>query len=235
MNLLCSIVDQLMEYELQDEVFEQSIFNFNGDIAYQKVSDLRRSIGILRDKVEDLLQYLEGHLSFSCSVLEHVHLESFSARTVKIGRFYEAHHDLLDKVFLVNDDGEIPPFPIVIPNIQQLSESVLSIENMSQWQQVKMSYVEEILPKVQQMLVAIPQKWPQTLPNLSTHNGKPRLQVSNQVDFGIVCGCYADYISRMEKLRTNWILQARCCYKFLESTKFFTKSRLEPPTFDSVP
>ena len=71
------------------------------------------------------------------------------------------------------------------------------------------------------MKTAVPQKWPQVLPNLSTHNGKPPIKIGNETDYSLILGHYYEFVNTMEKLKDGWTFALRILYQFLQATSCF--------------
>jgi hypothetical protein len=55
---------------------------------------------------------------------------------------------------------------------------------------MKLAYtkIQEMLHKLEE---TVPTKWPQTLPNMSTHNGKPMIQIENKSDYATILGKFS--------------------------------------------
>jgi len=71
------------------------------------------------------------------------------------------------------------------------------------------------------METMIPIKWPQDLPNLSTHNGKPCLIIKDKNSYSLILGSYSQYLKRLDSLKNEFTLCIRSFYKFLETSKQF--------------
>jgi len=89
--------------------------------------------------------------------------------------------------------------------------------------------------KQQKLESAIPTKWPQILPNLSTHNGKPQLIVKSSSDYILVLSNYKSFVVRMIKLKDHWTFSLRALYKLLGAIKNIDENLCIPRSPRSIP
>jgi len=109
--------------------------------------------------------------------------------------------------------------PFKVPHLLQTSNILVEVTNMDEFRRLKTEY-DRVVAMVEKMKNSVPQKWPQTLPNLSTHNGKPPLTICNSADFSLVLGRYYEFINTMEKLKDSWTFALRIFYQSMHSTSF---------------
>jgi len=179
-----------------------------------------------KERLEELLGFLETHIAFCENMLENVHLNSFTERNLQVDAYYEKHKKELDLTFA--DPNQPRTFPLKILNVCQFQSSEIIVENESQWNLVYDEYVKYFLPQIKLLQNSLPTQWPQYLPNLSSIDGKPRLLICNAKDYKTITGCYAAFTKRMDTLKTTWIMQLRNCYKVVECMKCFsTENGLE--------
>jgi len=72
--------------------------------------------------------------------------------------------------------------------------------------QAEYKKIRQIVQKFQD---SVPKKWPQQLPNLSSHNGKPFLQIRDPADYMEILSSYWVYIRKMEATRNDWTVLLR--------------------------
>jgi len=200
-----------------DQVFERRINQLITQAMIKKLDRLYKQIFEMRDTLVDELDYLEKHLDFCHNLLESINLESFSDQTVNVAKYLSKHRDTF---LLAFETKEQPKFPINIPHIQNLSEDIIMISTEAELKHMFKPYsmMRDIVKVMEQF---IPQKWPQSLPNLSAHDGKPYFQVKNQDDYTLVLGAYFEYVTKMENLKNEWTFTVRLLYESLAATKCF--------------
>eukprot|EP01125_Pyxidicula_operculata_P000320 TRINITY_DN10375_c0_g1_i1.p1 TRINITY_DN10375_c0_g1~~TRINITY_DN10375_c0_g1_i1.p1 ORF type:complete len:1063 (-),score=202.92 TRINITY_DN10375_c0_g1_i1:49-3207(-) len=195
-----------------------------------QLGELNKKFLSLIDVCNELIFTLEAHLSFCQSMLENVHLDSFSERTLNLSVYFKKHREKFDAIFA--DRKNIPPFPFKVPHLLSQSDHEVEIKNEEDYDRVRDVYLQSV-PMVDKVDSAVPTKWPQTLPNLSTHNGKPTLTIANSKDFSIICQSYWEFIRRMDKLRESWSFSLRMLYQFLDGTKSLTETNFDHVSIDS--
>jgi len=180
---------------------------------------LRAKTTQTREALDVLLGFLEGHLTFCQSILENYHLASFSAARIKLADYFNRHRQIFDQYF---GCATPPTLPFKVPHLLNSSEVIVEVKTQSEYHRLKTEY-EKVVPMIEKMKASVPQKWPQILPNLSTHDGKPPLKIGNDFDFGLVLGQYYEFITGMEKLKDSWTFALRIFYQFLHATTSFEK------------
>jgi len=107
-----------------------------------------------------------------------------------------------------------------MPNLQILSEELLVLSSEVEKNHFLKSYtIMKDMTKIMEQF--IPQKWPQSLPNLSAHDGKPYFQVKGQEDYILILGAYFEFVTKMENLKNEWTFTVRLLYESLAATKCF--------------
>lgn len=153
----------------------------------------------VRDLLQDALTALTDHLDFCHSVLESIHIESFHSKYRIPFQIQNIHHDKFDVIF-----GGSPPqsYPITCPSLGELNEEVI-ITNSDQYKMLRLNY-EMTQGLMERMGRSLPINWPSYLPNLTTHDGHPRVLLASPMDFILVQGNYSDFIARMVSLKKDW-------------------------------
>ncbi len=103
------------------------------------------------------------------SQLEDSHVYSFTAETLKLVAYFERHGARLDAIFA----GATPPqYPLEVPMFTLLQESTFTLTKTEDFDAVKGTFAD-MKRTLADTRSAFPTRWPQSLPNLSTHDTLP--------------------------------------------------------------
>jgi len=200
-----------------EQVFDRRINQLITQSMIKKLDRLYKQIFEMRDSLVDELDYVEKHLDFCHNLLESINLESFSEQTVGVAKYISQHKKTLSDIF----ESQHPLiYPLSMPNLQILSEELLVLSSEVEKNHFLKSYtIMKDMTKIMEQF--IPQKWPQSLPNLSAHDGKPYFQVKGQEDYILILGAYFEFVTKMENLKNEWTFTVRLLYESLAATKCF--------------
>jgi len=197
----------------QQMLMEHAPDTFQEEAIHKKLCVFYKDCSLIKDILADLSTLLEGHLQFVQTVLENIHLDSFSDIATTTGLYFSKHKQRL-AIFEL-PDGQYPPFPLKIPYFMELNDGDVDVMNETDYLRWKNEYKKLLTNIVSKLEEAIPKKWPQTIPNLSTYNGKPLLLVRDPEDFCWIMSSYHLFISKMELLNNDWTVTLRVLYPSL--------------------
>jgi len=204
-----------------EQAFERRIMQVITNGMIVKLDRLYKDIFGMRDIMLDERDYVDKHLDFCLSFLERIKLDLFGEQSTNVIKYLQKYQKVLSEVF----DTEEINLPKTIPHIQNLSDELVEMTNMQEYEAVKKTYTQ-LKKSENDFYQAIPQKYPQTLPNLSTHDGRPFFQVDNREDFILIVTAYGNFINRMETLKGEWVYTIRYLYDSLETTKCFVNKEV---------
>eukprot|EP01124_Arcella_intermedia_P031667 TRINITY_DN7214_c0_g1_i1.p1 TRINITY_DN7214_c0_g1~~TRINITY_DN7214_c0_g1_i1.p1 ORF type:complete len:773 (-),score=230.09 TRINITY_DN7214_c0_g1_i1:14-2281(-) len=187
-------------WEKYKEFFDNEEFN-------QKMQEFTKKATVVKDILAQENAILEDHLQFMEIVLENVNLNSFSAGSVLVLNYFKKYHTELSPL----ESETLPTFPIKVPFFIELKDYPVEIKNEEDWAKHQKEY-KQIHSIVLKATEAMPTTFPQHLPNLSTHNGKPYLPISTADDYALLLGRYHAFISQMDDLKNNWLVTLRLFY-----------------------
>jgi len=136
-----------------------------------------------------------------------------------MGRYFKKHGQKLEGIFRTEELEFIPNFPLKIPYFMELKDNEVEITNVTDYKRWKADYfhMKTIVLKLED---SIPKKWPQILPNLSTHTGEPQLIIQDKDDFTWVMVSYHTFVLKMESLKNEWTVTLRSLNYALTQTDF---------------
>jgi len=183
------------------------------------------SIG-MKDKLVDQLDYAEKHLDFVQTILENIKIDILNPKNVSIANYVDKLGPQLEKIFPSTYDPQNNTnniqFPLEVFNVASLSEKLVQINNIQEYNHLFKSYVsvKEVTNTLKQFL---PQKWPQEAPNLSTFDGNPHINIKCVEDYVTIISSYSEYVIRLDKLKNDWLLTARSLYEYIDISKDFAR------------
>jgi len=112
---------------------------------------------------------------------------------------------------------------VKVPYFTELKDTEIEIGNVADYKKFRAEYINIMKTIILKMEEAIPKKYPQILPNLSTHSGKPPLVIRDQDDFAWVLASYHNFVSKMECLKNEWTVTLRTLYPAVQQMEEFEK------------
>jgi len=161
-----------------------------------------------RDVLVEESEKLSAHTQFIGTLLESIHINSFSFTSVNVRNYFQKYGQYLDLVLNV-DDNFTPDLPIKIPSFLDLHDTEIEINDIKDFTRFKTEYKKITTNIVSKLQEKLPIKWPQSLPNLSTHTGKPILCIRDQDDYIQVLCHYNQYITKLDNIRDDWDITLR--------------------------
>jgi len=172
----------------------------NSDVQAQ-LQIFRRGIQLVRDTLIEELGLLDCHYFFVQTLLENIHLDSFNPKALEMNNYMKRHRQTLDRTFSIAEDQQ-PRLPCVFPYFLQFKDIDYEITSITEFRMLQAEY-KKIIQTVR-LTDSIPNKWPQTLPNLSSHTGKPLLTIRDAEDYTEVLSSYNYFVRKMEAVRDDW-------------------------------
>jgi len=129
--------------------------------------------------------------------------------------FLNNHREELDKFF--GDHLAPPTFPFTVIHVGQLREEQVEVKTEQQYKIMKRTY-DQLVTLSDRIKKSLPREFPKDLPNLSTHDGAPRLMLRSEKDYILVMRSYSEYLRRLEALKKSWTGTVRALYNALEQT-----------------
>eukprot|EP01130_Rhizamoeba_saxonica_P018973 TRINITY_DN9696_c0_g1_i1.p1 TRINITY_DN9696_c0_g1~~TRINITY_DN9696_c0_g1_i1.p1 ORF type:complete len:413 (+),score=75.26 TRINITY_DN9696_c0_g1_i1:191-1429(+) len=209
MKDLAENIKQAYNFGLEDSLFTRSM--------KKKLIRLHRMAIELKENLDDKVKYLHAHHMFVQNLMENIHIESFSEQTMHVAEYYLKHQEEFDSVF--GPDANVE-YPFDVLYISELREVKITCKSQTEYDLLANTY-QCILGMLEKLEQVTPVKYPQSVPNLSTHDAKPYLLISCREDYISLMSSYCSFITKMDTLKKDWKFTTKSLIEFLMNTQVF--------------
>jgi len=168
----------------------------------------------LKDDWLDMIIVARSHLTALRDQLEQLHAFAFTADTTALVAYFGVHGAELEAVF---GDGAQPTLPVSVPLFTQLKETRVTLSKAEEMEAVRKTY-RDMRSTVAETAAAMPKTWPQSVPNLSTHDTLPPLVIASPADFSTVLVAFNAYLDALLSIAERWSVALRVIFEFLEDS-----------------
>jgi len=168
------------------------------------------NVNTVKNTIIDLSFTLSEHSCYVKDILESQNVSPALLSVVNRAEYYEKHKDIFKKYF---ESGVNPEYPFSVPHLIELRDNMIKIINDEEYNEMKNKF-QYFKEKVDLYISLSPKTWPVLVPNLSTHNGEPKITIKNSEDLLKIVTHYNRFINRMNGLARGWSVLIRKLFEF---------------------
>eukprot|EP01125_Pyxidicula_operculata_P007366 TRINITY_DN2507_c0_g1_i1.p1 TRINITY_DN2507_c0_g1~~TRINITY_DN2507_c0_g1_i1.p1 ORF type:complete len:1083 (+),score=162.41 TRINITY_DN2507_c0_g1_i1:25-3249(+) len=210
------------------QIFSHQSQNLQVQLLYPHIMSIRNEISSLLGACQERAEFCRSIFldrNIDLSIFEHSKISQCNSFRKNRKKFISVYD---------NPESQLT-FPMSVPNLSPGYDNLILCNSLPDFERLKKLYLNSKSDFLK-LERAIPKRWPQTLPNLSTVDTKPSIKVKSQEDYQLILSCYSSYISCLDRWCHNWTKSITKLVEFLDTTSEFyqTKSSLSSITSSTI-